>query len=193
MADRLPVGATVEFVRRSEKDDSESSTTATYSLRLSLRVRLRCKVNVRFGSKADMCSAVVHVRFTQKHGIDALRNPLAERFGLSTGTISHSNHLLNSALWLVCRCLSCVSRDILVAHADCQTTSQGPELRPYNWDFSVEGERQQSRSCWRYSRRKKWEGLPANSHWWSALFGKSPCLALYDRQVAVLRNQLYQR
>jgi len=26
MADRLPVGATVEFVRWSEKDDSESST-----------------------------------------------------------------------------------------------------------------------------------------------------------------------
>ena len=25
------------------------------------------------------------------------------------------------------------------------------------------------------------------------LFGKSPCLALYDRQVAELRNQLYQR
>jgi hypothetical protein len=82
---------------------------------------------------------------------------------------------------------------ILIAHADRQTTSQGSELRPYNWDISVEGERWQSRSCWRYSRRKKWEGLSSNSHWWSTLFGKSPCLALYDRQVAELRNQLYQR
>ena len=81
----------------------------------------------------------------------------------------------------------------LIAHADRQTTSQGSELRPYNWDISVEGERWQSRSCWRYSRRKKWEGLSSNSHWWSTLFGKSPCLALYDRQVAELRNQLYQR
>ena len=82
---------------------------------------------------------------------------------------------------------------ILIAHADRQTTSQGSELRPYNWDIPVEGERWQSRSCWRYSRRKKWEGLLSNSHWWSTLFGKSPCLALYDRQVAELRNQLYQR
>ena len=82
---------------------------------------------------------------------------------------------------------------ILIAHADRQTTSQGSELRPYNWDIPVEGERWQSRSCWRYSRRKKWEGLSSNSHWWSTLFGKSPCLALYDRQVAELRNQLYQR
>jgi hypothetical protein len=73
---------------------------------------------------------------------------------------------------------------ILIAHADRQTTSQGSELRPYNWDISVEGERWQSRSYWRYSRRKKWEGLSSNSHWWSTLFGKSPCLALYDRQVA---------
>jgi hypothetical protein len=82
---------------------------------------------------------------------------------------------------------------LLIAHADRQTTSQGSELRPYNWDISVEGERWQSRSSWRYSRRKKWEGLSSNSHWWSTLFGKSPCLALYDRQVAELRNQLYQR
>jgi hypothetical protein len=82
---------------------------------------------------------------------------------------------------------------ILIAHADRQTTSQGSELRPYNWDISVEGERWQSRSCWRYSRRKKWQGLSSNSHWWSTLFGKSPRLALYDRQVAELRNQLYQR
>ena len=82
---------------------------------------------------------------------------------------------------------------ILIAHADRQTTSQGFELRPYNWDISVEGERWQSRSCWRCSRRKKWEGLSSNSHWWSTLFGKPPCLALYDRQVAELRNQLYQR
>ena len=82
---------------------------------------------------------------------------------------------------------------ILIAHADRQTTSQGSELRPYNWDIPVEGERWQSRSSWRYSRRKKWEGLSSNSHWWSTLFGKSPCLALYDRQVAELRNQLYQR
>jgi hypothetical protein len=80
-----------------------------------------------------------------------------------------------------------------IAHADRQTTSQGSELRPYNWDISVEGERRQSRSCWRYSRRKKWQGLSSNSHWWSTLFGKSPRLALYDRQVAELRNQLYQR
>ena len=29
----------------------------------------------------------------------------------------------------------------LIAHADRQTTSQGSELRPYNWDISVEGER----------------------------------------------------
>ena len=35
---------------------------------------------------------------------------------------------------------------ILIAHADRQTTSQGSELRPYNWDISVEGERWQSRS-----------------------------------------------
>jgi hypothetical protein len=56
---------------------------------------------------------------------------------------------------------------ILIAHADRQTTSQGSELRPYNWDISVEGERWQSRSCWRYSRRKKWQGLSSNSHWWS--------------------------
>jgi len=28
---------------------------------------------------------------------------------------------------------------ILIAHADRQTTSQGSELRPYNWDISVEG------------------------------------------------------
>jgi hypothetical protein len=34
-----------------------------------------------------------------------------------------------------------VSRDILVAHVDRKTTSQSPELRPYNWDISVEGER----------------------------------------------------
>src|SRR5262249_24190902 len=101
--------------------------------------------------------------------------------------------LCHSALWLVCRCLPCVSRDILVAHAERKTTSQSPQLRPYNWDISVEGERKQSRPCWRYSRRKKWEGLPSNSHWWSTLFGNTPCLALYDRQVAELRNQLYQR
>jgi hypothetical protein len=82
---------------------------------------------------------------------------------------------------------------ILIAHADRQTTSQGSELRLYNRDISVEGERWQSRSCWRYSRRKKWKGLSSNSNWWSTLFGKSPCLALYDRQVAELRNQLYQR
>jgi hypothetical protein len=53
---------------------------------------------------------------------------------------------------------------ILIAHADRQTTSQGSELRPYNWDISVQGERWQSRSCWRYSRRKKWEGLSSNSN-----------------------------
>jgi hypothetical protein len=33
---------------------------------------------------------------------------------------------------------------ILIAHADRQTTSQGSELRPYNRDISVEGERGQS-------------------------------------------------
>jgi hypothetical protein len=33
---------------------------------------------------------------------------------------------------------------ILIAHADRQTTSQGSELRPYNWDISVEGERWQA-------------------------------------------------
>jgi HNH endonuclease len=42
---------------------------------------------------------------------------------------------------------------ILIAHADRQTTSQGSRLRPYNWDISVEGERWQSRSCWRYRAR----------------------------------------
>jgi hypothetical protein len=83
-------------------------------------------------------------------------------------------------------------RDVLVAHADRSTTSQSPDLRRYDWDISVEGERWQSRSCWRYSRHEKWEGLPSNSHWWSALFSKSACLALHDRQVAELRNQLYQ-
>jgi hypothetical protein len=31
--------------------------------------------------------------------------------------------------------------------------------RPYNWNISVEGERWQSRSCWRYSRRKKMGGV----------------------------------
>jgi HNH endonuclease len=41
-----------------------------------------------------------------------------------------------------------VTEGMTLAHADRQTTSQGSELRPYNWDISVEGERWQSRSCW---------------------------------------------
>jgi hypothetical protein len=34
----------------------------------------------------------------------------------------------------------------LVAYADRETTSQSPELRPYNWDISLGW---QSCSCWR--------------------------------------------
>ena len=135
---------------------------------------------VRFGSKADIDGLPVR-----------LRNVLVfDRNYVAFPALLDSCH---SALWSVCRLLPRVWKDILVAHADPYTTSQSPELRPHNWEISVEGERWQSCFCWFYSRRKKWEGLPSNSHWWSTLFGKSPCLALYDRQVAELRNQLCQR
>ena len=173
-----------------------------------------------FGSKADIASIKRDVRFARESGhcrttlgcplsatsgygpikvmseirrLPLLRGSLTERFVFRQERGRTPSIVKLTPFGYLVGLPDVYRAFILIAHADRQTTSQGSELRPYNWDISVEGERWQSRSCWRYSRREKWEGLSSNSHWWSTLFGKSPCLALYDRQVAELRNQLYQR
>ena len=76
--------------------------------------------HVRFGSKADMCSAQADVRFVPIADIDGLpvrlRNVLVfDRNYVAFPALSDSCH---SALWLVCRLLPRVWKDILVAHAD---------------------------------------------------------------------------
>jgi len=75
--------------------------------------------------------------------IDGLRGPLTERFGLRQELcrIPSIARLVPFSSLVGLTMFPSVSRDILVAYADRQTPSQSPELRPYNWEISVEGER----------------------------------------------------
>jgi hypothetical protein len=78
-----------------------------------------------------------------KADIDGLRGPLTERFGLRQELcrIPSIARLVPFGSLVGLTMFPSVSRDILVAYADRQTPSQSPELRPYNWEISVEGER----------------------------------------------------
>jgi hypothetical protein len=68
--------------------------------------------------KADMCGAAKDVSYGPKADIDELRGPLGERFGLrqELSRIPSIAGLVPSLVGLPT--LPCVSRDILVAHAD---------------------------------------------------------------------------
>jgi hypothetical protein len=71
-------------------------------------------------SKADMCSATRNVRFVPKADIDklAVRSWNILVFDSNYVAFPALLGLCHSVLWLVCRYLSRVLRDILVAHAD---------------------------------------------------------------------------
>jgi len=99
----------------------------------------------------DFAGMQTDVRFGGRHGapgLGCLLYPRRTLMGsLSVDRVFDRNYvafqalvmLMPLALWLVCRCAS--GKIFLVAHADCYPTAQSPELRPHNWDISVEGKR----------------------------------------------------
>src|SRR5262249_20754188 len=126
------------------------------------------ETDVRFGSKADISECPSDVRFTPKsrhslprpacppcansrhspikvmseiRRLPLLRGSLTERFVLRQERGRTPSIVRRTPFSYLVGLPDVYRAFILIAHADRQTTSQGSELRPYNWDISVEGER----------------------------------------------------
>src|SRR5262245_40742197 len=93
--------------------------------------------------KADMCGALVYVCFGPTADIDGLHGPLSERLVFNRSYLGFQAFvkLMPSALWLVCRCLPCVSRDVwlpmLTAKRLRKILSYAPTTGIFRWKVRV--------------------------------------------------------
>jgi hypothetical protein len=167
-----------------------------------------------------MCDATRDVPFgptdtvpsTEIRRLPLLRSSLTERFVLrqERGCTPSIVRLTPFSYLVGARCLPCIYFDctMLTAKRLRKVLSYAPTTGIFRWKVSA-GSRAPvgaiagARNGRGYHQiRSKWVVLIAGSTGsalravrprWSTLFGNSPCLAVYDRQVAEFRNQLYQR